>query len=70
MTEIKLASPDDAAVICQIRDEAWLDSYPNQDLGITKEQIRVNAQGKHGEFVPRRIACDPINSLSRQFVRI
>ena len=54
--EITAARPEDAAVICYIRDEAWLQTYPNEELGITKEQIRINAQGLHGEFVPRRIA--------------
>lgn len=52
---IRDASPDDAETMCKIRDEAWIDAYPNKERGITPEQIKINAQGLHGEFVPRRI---------------
>lgn len=54
--EIERAKPDDAEVICDIRDRAWIDAYPNAELGITAEDIEVNAKGSHGEFVPRRVA--------------
>ena len=53
---IQRAVPDDAEIICDIRDRAWLKAYPNAELGITADDIRVNAQGRDGEFVPRRIA--------------
>lgn len=53
---IERAVPGDAATICDIRDQAWIAAYPNPELGITAEDIKVNAQGLHGEFVPRRIA--------------
>ena len=59
---IERAVPDDAEVICDIRDRAWLNAYPNEELGITVEDIRINAQGRDGEFVPRRIAY-----LKKQF---
>lgn len=51
------ATPGDAEVICAIRDEAWLESYPNEGLDITREDVQINAQGLHGEFVPRRVAA-------------
>lgn len=54
--KIERALPDDAEAICEIRDSAWIDAYPNAELGITAEDIRLNAQGRNGEFVPRRIA--------------
>ncbi|MDZ7786056.1 MAG: GNAT family N-acetyltransferase [Candidatus Saccharibacteria bacterium] len=54
--EIERAKPEDAETICDIRDRAWLEAYPNAELGITEEDIRVNAQGMNGEFVPRRVA--------------
>jgi ribosomal protein S18 acetylase RimI-like enzyme len=54
--EIERAVPDDAEIICDIRDRAWLESYPNTELGITAEQIMLNAKGRNEEFVPRRIA--------------
>ncbi len=54
--EIERAVPDDAETICDIRDRAWFEAYPNAELGITVDDIRLNAQGKNGEFVPRRVA--------------
>ncbi|HUC87193.1 MAG TPA: GNAT family N-acetyltransferase [Candidatus Saccharimonadales bacterium] len=56
LTEIIRAVPNDAEVICSIRDAAWMGTYPNEELGITLEDVRINAQGLNGEFVPRRIA--------------
>lgn len=53
---IERAAPEDAEVICDIRDRAWLEAYPNAERGITVDDIRLNAQGPDGEFVPRRIA--------------
>lgn len=53
---IEKARPEDAEIICDIRDRAWIEAYPNPDLGITAEDIKLNAQGKDGVFVPRRIA--------------
>jgi aminoglycoside phosphotransferase (APT) family kinase protein/ribosomal protein S18 acetylase RimI-like enzyme len=53
---IERAVPDDAEIICDIRDRAWLEAYPNAELGITSEDVRTMAQGREGEFVPRRIA--------------
>lgn len=52
---IEKAAPEDAETICDIRDRAWLKAYPNAELGITTEDIRIKAQGQNGEFVPRRI---------------
>ncbi len=54
--EIERAVPADAEVICDIRDRAWIEAYPNTELGITAEDIKLNAQGRNGEFLPRRIA--------------
>lgn len=54
--EIARATPDDAEAICDIRDRAWIAAYPNAELGITADDIKLNAQGVDGEFVPRRIA--------------
>lgn len=53
---IERAVPDNAEIICEIRDEAWIDTYPNERLGITPEAVKINAQGLNGEFIPRRIA--------------
>ncbi|MDO8335279.1 MAG: GNAT family N-acetyltransferase [Candidatus Saccharibacteria bacterium] len=53
---IKSATPDEAEIICDIRDRAWIDAYPNPELGISPRDIEINAKGLHGEFVPKRIA--------------
>lgn len=52
---IDRALSDDSVAICEIRDKAWIKAYPNPELGITAEDIEINAQGMKGEFVPRRI---------------
>lgn len=52
---IERAVPEDAEVICDIRDVARIDAYPNAELGITAEQIRINCVGLNGEFLPRRV---------------
>ena len=54
---IQQAVPEDAEIICDIRDRAWIKAYPNPELGITAEDIKVNAQGQNGEFVPRELAA-------------
>lgn len=54
--EIERARPEDAEIICDIRDRAWIQAYPNAELGITPEDIQLNAQGRDGVFVPKRIA--------------
>ncbi len=53
---IERAKPEDAATICDIRDRAWIEAYPNAELGISADDVRLNAQGRDGVFVPRRIA--------------
>ena len=54
--EIVKAAPDDSEIICDIRDRAWIEAYPNAELGITARDIEINAKGLNGEFVPKRIA--------------
>jgi len=54
--EIERAVAEDAEIICNIRDKAWIRAYPNPELDISAKDIEVNAKGLHGEFVPRRIA--------------
>ena len=52
---IELAKPGDAAMICNIRDNAWIDTYPNPALGITKQDIVRLAKGRNNDFEPLRI---------------
>ncbi|MCA9309376.1 GNAT family N-acetyltransferase [Candidatus Dojkabacteria bacterium] len=55
MHEIRKATVRDVEGICAIRDEAWIDTYPSKELGLTEEAVRINAQGPDGELVPKRI---------------
>ncbi len=52
---IEFAGPEDAETICNIRDEAWIDAYPNPELGISAEQIELNARGPENRFLINRI---------------
>ena len=54
--EIEQAVPGDAETICDIRDRTRLEAYPDAELGITVDGIRLNAQDKNGEFVLHRVA--------------
>lgn len=38
---VSLATPDDAAAIVNIQAETWLATYPNEEHGITLEDIRA-----------------------------
>lgn len=53
---IERATPQDAEVICDIRDRARIAAYPNEALGITADDVALMAQGPGGEFLARRIA--------------
>src|SRR6185437_9754432 len=53
---IEQARPEDAEAICDIRDRAWLATYPNAQLGITKEDVVLMAQGPDQIFLKNRIA--------------
>lgn len=37
--EVAEATPDDAQAVAAVRREAWLATYPNDQLGITREQV-------------------------------
>ena len=40
---IEIAHPQDAAAIAHVRNETWLATYPNEEAGITKEDILTKA---------------------------
>ena len=42
---IERANPTDAEEICDIRDRAWLEAYPNSEYGITDDDVKLMAQG-------------------------
>ena len=53
--DIVTAHSDDAESICRIRDEAWIDAYPNPELGISQQDIELNARGPENRFLINRL---------------
>ena len=39
-TSIEVASPEDAEAIANIQKETWLATYPNEEYGITEDDIK------------------------------
>jgi GNAT superfamily N-acetyltransferase len=39
--EIDIASPEDTEAICEVQRESWLATYPNDEFGITQDDIRL-----------------------------
>jgi ribosomal protein S18 acetylase RimI-like enzyme len=52
---IERAEPEDAEAISELLRITWMATYPNAEAGITKEDIRLRTEGKHGERIPQNI---------------
>ncbi|MBP7767437.1 GNAT family N-acetyltransferase [Candidatus Saccharibacteria bacterium] len=52
---IEAAKPEDAEAVFNVQRETWLDTYPNEELGITQEDIRKRVEGDNGELVQTKI---------------
>ena len=52
---VEPARPDDAEAVFNVQRLTWLDTYPNDEAGITKEDIRKRIEGEHGELIPKKI---------------
>lgn len=52
---IRPAIPDDAPAIYAVQRQGWIDTYPNQDLGITTEDITERIEGKEGSLISEKI---------------
>jgi ribosomal protein S18 acetylase RimI-like enzyme len=52
---IGIANPEDAPGIYEVMRTTWLNTYPNEELGISYEDIRARIEGEHGEDAPVRI---------------
>ena len=48
---IDQATPSDVEDIVEIRKQGWLSAYPNEELGITEDDIRKRIEGEHGEVI-------------------
>jgi GNAT superfamily N-acetyltransferase len=51
-----VAAPGDAAAIRSVQAQTWLATYPNAELGITREGLRRHLEGENGERIADRIA--------------
>lgn len=53
--KIEKAEPSDAADISRVSRKTWQATYPNEELGITVEDIRERTEGKDGELIEKKI---------------
>jgi ribosomal protein S18 acetylase RimI-like enzyme len=53
--EVEPATPEDAAEVFDVQRRTWLDTYPNEEAGITYEDIRVRLEGENGELIPKKV---------------
>jgi GNAT superfamily N-acetyltransferase len=75
---IRPAVPEDAQGISRVNVETWLATYPNDELGITAELLRLHLEGAAGEKTAGRVArirrsiAEPAagGSLSANFVAV
>jgi ribosomal protein S18 acetylase RimI-like enzyme len=53
---VRPAVPEDAEGISRVNVATWLATYPNDELGITAELLRLHLQGAAGETATERVA--------------
>jgi GNAT superfamily N-acetyltransferase len=51
--DVRVAVPDDAPAIRSVQARTWLATYPNPELGITREGLRRYLEGEDGERIAR-----------------
>jgi len=54
--DVQPASPEDAAGVFDVQRQTWIDTYPNEEAGITEQDVRNRVEGEHGELVADKIA--------------
>lgn len=52
---VERAVPGDAEAISELLRITWLATYPNEEIGITEEDIRLRTEGEQGERIPKNI---------------
>jgi ribosomal protein S18 acetylase RimI-like enzyme len=55
MIHVELAKTEDSEAIFNVQRLTWLNTYPNLEAGITKEDVRRRIEGEHGELIPVKI---------------
>lgn len=53
--EVEKAKPEDAAEVFDVQRKTWLATYPNDELGISYEDIRKRLEGENGELIPQKV---------------
>lgn len=53
--KIEKAESTDAADISRVSRKTWQATYPNEELGITIEDIRERTEGRDGELIEQKI---------------
>lgn len=53
--EVEVARPEDAAEVFEVQRQTWLDTYPNEEAGITYDAIKLRLEGENGELIPQKI---------------
>jgi GNAT superfamily N-acetyltransferase len=53
--DIRAATPADAIAIRSVQAQTWLATYPNAELGITREGLRRFLEGENGERIAERV---------------
>ncbi|MCX4742795.1 GNAT family N-acetyltransferase [Streptomyces antibioticus] len=52
---VEKAEPIDAPAINEVSRQAWQDTYPNEELGITLEDVLLRTDGLEGELIQQKI---------------
>jgi ribosomal protein S18 acetylase RimI-like enzyme len=50
---IEQAVAADTEAICELLRQTWLDTYPNDQAGITRKDILLRLEGERGERIPQ-----------------
>lgn len=53
--EVKAAKPEDAAEVFDVQRRTWLDTYPNEEAGVTYEDLKTRLEGENGELIPQKV---------------
>lgn len=53
--EVEIAQPEDAAAVFDVQRQTWLATYPNEEAGITYEDIRKRLEGENGELIAQKV---------------
>ena len=53
--EVEEARPEDAAEVFDVQRRTWLDTYPNEEAGVTYDALKLRLEGENGELIPQKV---------------